>query len=595
MATDTPTTLIDVLLRHTRTHPHRKAYEFTGGGTVANLTYAELERRSRSMAVALRASAAPGDRVLVMCSPGLDYVAAFLGALYAGVIAVPAYPPTNARNMVRLVRTAQDAQPVAVIADALVLDLIALHDTGGELAALHRIPVEDVPDTGADLPGPRPDADDVAFLQYTSGSTGTPKGVVVSHRNLMHNSALIASRMSISAESVCVSWLPPYHDMGLVGGILQPLHSGFLGVLMTPLDFLQRPMSWLEAVSEYRGTVSGGPDFAFELCSTRFDAQPREDLDLSSWSVAFSGSEPIRRRTLDRFAERFTSVGFRERAFFPCYGLAEATLLVSGGPVDSASVVMAAPVAPNTAPAAPAAPVAPAVPAASATPAVPDGAEREERPLLEEQPRFVECGGIPDEMDVRVADPATGALRAPGEVGEILVASASVAMGYWNGADEASFHARPPGTDRDYLRTGDLGFVRDGRLFVTSRLKDVLILRGRNHHPHDIEDTAAHSHPMVRPGAVAAFTTEVADQDRLMIVAEVRDGAGPESIEELTAALRRAVAEEHGLSVHTVVPIRARTAPKTANGKLQRHRCKELFLSGELAAVSAGATAKERV
>ncbi|HET9143044.1 fatty acyl-AMP ligase [Actinophytocola sp.] len=538
------TTFVDLIRRRATEDPGGTAYTFTAGGQAERLGYGELEHAARSVAVGLREIAAPGDRVLVMCSPGLRFVVAFAAALYAGVIAVPVYPPTNPRSLTRLAGIAQDAKPVALVADAPVLALLATLDDG-QLGDLPLLAVEDFPATGADLPGlPRPD--DVAFLQYTSGSTGDPKGVVVTHGNLVHNSEVIRDRMALSRDSVCVSWLPPYHDMGLVGGILQPLHTGFHGVLLTPLEFLQRPLCWLEAVSAYGGTVSGGPDFAFDLCVQRYDPETGPELDLRSWAVAFSGSEPIKSRTLQRFAEHFASCGLRRTALYPCYGLAEATLFVSGGPVGREPVILRA------------------------------RTEALARGVVEPAPdgdlALVGCGGPHPELPVCVADPQTLDPLPDGQVGEILVAGPSVAQGYWNRTDDHLFHAEVSGAA--HLRTGDLGFLLDGELFVTGRNKDVLIIRGRNHYPQDIEDTVERGHPLVRTRGVAAFTVD----DRLVVAVEIAD---PAAAGEVVAAVRAAVAEEHGLAAQ-VVPVAPRGVPKASNGKLQRGRCRALYLDGEL-------------
>jgi acyl-CoA synthetase (AMP-forming)/AMP-acid ligase II len=550
-------TFVDIIRSRASEDGSRIAYTFTCDGQVQELDYAGLECRSRAIALRLREIARPGDRMLIMCAPGIDFVVAFAAALYGGIIAVPVYPPTNGRSVSRLLGVVRDAEPVALIADAPVLALLAMH-AQDQLAGLTILAMEDFPRDNTEDLDRLPTASDVAFLQYTSGSTGAPKGVVVTQGNLTHNSAVISARMGLSRSSVCVSWLPPYHDMGLVGGILQPLFGGFHGVLMTPLEFLQYPLRWLEAVSRYGGTVSGGPDFAFDLCVTRFKPEAGPELDLRSWSVAFSGSEPIKSRTLERFAEHFRPAGFRRGALYPCYGLAETTLFVSGGPAGDDPVIMRT------------------------------DAESLERgvvaPSESGELNLVGCGGIHPELDVRIVDRDTLDPLPAGRVGEILVAGASVAKGYWNGSGYELFHAKVPGSDAEYLRTGDLGFLWEGQLFVTGRIKDVLIIRGRNHYPQDIEDSVERCHPLVRPRGVAAFTID----DQLVVAAEIAEPHEPDQVDALTAAIRQVVAEEHGLHVHTVAPVVARSVPKASNGKLQRGQCRQLFLSGALPLVSGG-------
>lgn len=548
-------TFVDIIRRRAHADGPSIAYTFTCDGHAESISFAALESRTRATAIGLREIAKPGDRVLIMCAPGLDFVVAFAAALYAGIIAVPVYPPTNSRSVSRLVGVITDAEPVALVADAPVLALLAAY-ADERLSGLTTVAIEDFPREVAEDLDRLPDPSDVAFLQYTSGSTGDPKGVVVTQGNLTHNSAVISARMGLSRDSVCVSWLPPYHDMGLVGGILQPLYGGFHGVLMTPLEFLQQPLRWLEAVSRYGGTVSGGPDFAFDLCVKRYNPATGPELDLSSWTVAFSGSEPIKSRTLEVFAEHFRSSGFRRGALYPCYGLAETTLFVSGGPVDDQPVIMRT------------------------------DAESLERgvvvPSKSGELSLVGCGGIHPELDVRIVDRDTLDLLPTGRVGEILVAGESVAKGYWNGSGHELFHVKVPGSDAEYLRTGDLGFLWEGQLFVTGRIKDVLIIRGRNYYPQDIEDSVERCHPLVRPRGVAAFTVD----DQLVVAAEIADSHEPHSLDELTAAIRQVVAEEHGLHVHTIAPIRARGVPKASNGKLQRGQCRQLFLDGTLPTLS---------
>lgn len=550
-------TFVDIISRRAGEHGSRNAYIFPTDSQQKELTYSELDRRARSMAAGLRQVTEPGDRILIMCSPGVHYLVAFTASLYAGVIAVPVYPPANGRSLSRLLGIIDDALPSALLADAPVLALLAAQSGEGPLQRVRRLAVEDfVPVGEEDLTGPPPGPDDVAFLQYTSGSTGAPKGVIVTHGNLVHNSSVIASRMGLSSESVCVSWLPPYHDMGLVGGILQPLYLGCPGVLMSPLDFLQRPLCWLEAISRYGGTASGGPDFAFELCVRRYQAGETVPLDLSSWSVAFSGSEPVKKRTLDRFTECFAPMGFRPEAWYPCYGLAEATLFVSGGPVEAPPVTVRA--------------------------SAERLAEDVFQPDEESDTWLVGCGETPAELDVRIIDRSTLEPLPDGCVGEIVVAGQSVTKGYWNGTDQESFQTRLPGVPGDFLRTGDLGFRWDGQLFITGRSKDVLIIRGRNHYPQDIEDCVERAHPLVRPRGVAAFTVEADGQEQLVVVAELSPRHDAEEIEKVRSAIRQAVAEEHGLYLHAVALVRSRAVPKTSNGKLQRSACRRLFLDGKL-------------
>jgi len=566
-------TLSGLLRLRASERPERDAFIFLADGEDegARFTWAELDRRARAIALALTESLAPGDRALLLYPPGLEFIAAFFGCLYAGVIAVPAYPPRpNDRAQTRLRAIARDAEPRAALTTAAILAGVQASPALPELAAARWIATEDL--TAADVDIPEPDPESVAFLQYTSGSTATPKGVMVTHANLLHNEQMIGDAFAQNEDSVVVGWLPLYHDMGLIGNVLQPLHVGARCVLMAPVAFLQKPLRWLAAISHYRATTSGGPNFAYDLCVRRIGPEDRKDLDLSSWRLAFNGAEPVRAETLERFAAAFAPSGFRREAFYPCYGLAEATLFVSGGAADRA-------------------------------PRISNVDER----------HLVSCGHAWGEQRIAVVDPEAGVELAPGRTGEIWIAGPSVARGYWRNpeATQRDFRARlakpapsPWGEgwgegDRinpegPFLRTGDLGALRDDELYVTGRIKDLVILRGRNHYPQDLELTAERSHPDLRPGCGAVFAAEIGGEERLVVVQEV-ERQRRSDFEELAAAMRRAIAEEHEVQAHEVVLVRAGTVPKTSSGKIQRRLCRELYLTGELTVLERSALAEGAV
>ncbi|MFY9826635.1 MAG: fatty acyl-AMP ligase, partial [Thermoanaerobaculia bacterium] len=560
--------------------PRQVAFTFLaadGQTEAGRLTYAELDGRARVVAAALREVVAPGERALLLYPPGLDFIVAFFGCLYADVVAVPAYPPRpNDRSHTRLRAIARDAEPrVALTTAAALSGLAGLTAVVPELAAVRFIATDEL---AVSIPGPppcEPDPESIAFLQYTSGSTAQPKGVEVTHANLLHNERMIGAAFAQDESSVVVGWLPLYHDMGLIGTVLQPLHAGGRCVLMSPVAFLQRPLRWLEAISRYRGTTSGGPNFAYDLCVRKATPEALAGLhalDLASWRVAFNGAEPVRAETLERFAETFAPCGFRPEAFYPCYGLAEATLFVAGG-----------------------------VPGRRPRVAEVDAAALERNDLVpvvpEKSPgarRLVSSGQAWMGQRIVVADPETGAVCPPNRVGEIWIAGPSVARGYWRNPEATArdFKARLAGADGDgpFLRTGDLGFVAGGELYVTGRLKDLIILRGRNHYPQDLERTAEGSHPDLRPGNAAAFAVETGGEERLVIALEVerrrRDG-----LEEVTEAVRRAVAEEHEVMAWEVVLLRAGSLPKTSSGKVQRGLCRRQYLAGDLAVLGRSALA----
>jgi acyl-CoA synthetase (AMP-forming)/AMP-acid ligase II len=524
-----------------------------------------------------------GERALLLYPPGLEYIAGFFGCLYAGTIAVPAYPPNPARlerTLPRLQAMVANAGATVVLTNQLIQSLAgAAFEQAPDLGALRWI-ATNTNNHGAEQGWQEPDLneDSLAFLQYTSGSTGTPKGVMLSHANLLHNLSTIRHAFEMTFEDVVVIWLPPYHDMGLIGGIMEPLYVGCQCILISPAMFLQRPLRWLQAISRYSATVSGGPNFAYDLCARRITPEQRATLDLSRWRLAFSGAEPIRQQTLDDFTATFEPSGFRREAFYPCYGLAEASLLVTGGPPDAApwSLSLQAAALENHR-------------IVMADPADP-GART-----------LVGSGQIPAGQQVAIVDPETMLRSQPDCVGEIWLSSSSIAQGYWARPEETTqtFQASIADTgEGPFMRTGDLGFVRDNELFVAGRLKDLIIVDGRNHYPQDIEATVAASHPAVRSGCIAAFSVEVNGIERLVIVTEVERGfmvaqrkrgeanggeRDPSAERQaMVNAIRRAVSEQHELGVYAVVLLKTGYIPKTSSGKIQRHACRAKFLEGTL-------------
>lgn len=566
-ATHLPT-VVSLLRWRAERQPDQLAYRFLRDGErdEARLSYAELDQGARAVAARLVESGAVGERAILLYPPGLEYITAFFGCLYAGTVAVPAYPPNPARlerSRGRLGAIVRDARPLVTLTTAGSINAIrVLTETHAESALPPLVPTDEIPpELASSWRPPAIDAGSAAFFQYTSGSTATPRGVVLSHGNLMHNSGLIRRFFGNSSETRAVAWLPPYHDMGLIGGIIQPLYGGFPITLMSPTDFLQRPFRWLDAVSRFSATTSGGPNFAYDLCVRKTSAADRAKLDLSDWRVAFNGAEPIRPETLEHFAAAFEPSGFRSEAFHPCYGLAEATLIVTGGVPWSAGVT-----------------------GTSGTDARRQGRvpEREDPPTAE---RFVSCGRAAADQRVVIADPVTRQHCAPGQVGEIWLAGPSVAQSYWSRPElsQQVFQGRLTDTgDGPFLRTGDLGFVRDGELYVTGRLKDLIIVRGRNHYPQDIESTAERSHPALRPGCGAAFTVPDGGQERLVVAWELAARAGEVDGEEVARAVRSAVAHEHDVQVRTVVLLSPGGIQKTSSGKVQRSLCATLCASGKL-------------
>jgi acyl-CoA synthetase (AMP-forming)/AMP-acid ligase II len=549
----TPDTMIDLLRDRAAAQPNDPAFTFLNDGERPGtpMTWGQLEQRSRAIGTAIARQVDPGARVLVMLPPSVEFVPAFFGALYAGVIAVPAYPPAGARadrTIARLRGLVGDAGIALVLAPSGTGSrAVGISDLVPELDDLPWLDAESVPvDWASEWREPPVTKGSIAFLQYTSGSTLSPRGVMVSHANLLHNLARTHLDARYTPDSVSVSWLPINHDMGLINGVLQPVFSGAPAYLMAPAAFLQRPVRWLQAISRLGATHSGGPNFAYDLCVRRISPDDASALELGRWRVAYNGSEPVRRSTLEAFQRRFGARGFRWEAFSPAYGLAESTLLVSSVPAGAPPAFLGEAVA---------------------------------------------SGLLDGQSNVIIVDPDTRSQRGDKVVGEIWVSGDSVTPGYWNRPAQTAdtFGACTADGRGPFLRTGDLGFVDDRRLYVTGRLKDVLIVRGVKHYPQDIELAAEGAHPAVRSGCCAAFAIDEEDQERVAIVAEVdprEQARGPGAdLSEVMASIRIAVASAHHVTVAIVSLVPPGTIPKTTSGKLQRFLCREALERGTMTVI----------
>ncbi|HEX4417758.1 MAG TPA: fatty acyl-AMP ligase [Kofleriaceae bacterium] len=550
-------TVVSLMRQRAETDHDRPVYTLLAQGKVVDqLSFATLHARATAVAAQLAGCSAPGDRVLVLCPPGLDYIAAFFGCLLAGRIAVPAYPPRSPRHMQRLHAIFDDSQARGILTTRALGEPIRAALDPGTLARTTIVAVDDAPAAGA-WDGPTPRATDVAFLQYTSGSTGAPKGVIVTHRNLMANSAMMQDAFQLDAGQVYVSWLPLFHDMGLMG-MVQGVYAGAHEVILSPLEFIARPFRWLEAIATYRASVSGGPNFAYELCAARIADGDLRALDLSSWRRAFNGSEPVQAETLERFTRRFEACGFRHQAHYPCYGLAEATLFVSGAARPRDPVMRTLSKA-----------------------AIAEGALRDATDAADAK-RLVGCGQAFGDEVIAIVHPEQRTRLPDGQLGEIWVSSEAVAAGYWRNAPatvetfEAVLADEPDG--RCYLRTGDLGLIEAGELYVAGRIKDLIIVRGQNYYPQDIEVVAQQSHPALVAGAGAAFEAG----DGVVLVQELRRTSSGPSVAEVTAAIKQAVVEALGLELSQVVLVPTRGVPRTSSGKIQRRRTRQLYLDRTL-------------
>ena len=563
--------LIHLLQRRVREHGEKTVYTYLkdGESQETRLTYCELERRALAIAARLQSQLSPGERVLLLYPPGTEFPTAFFGCLCAGMVAVPAYPPHSSQFLANLLSTVSDAGPTVALTTTSVLEAYRrqIDQTPG-LMALNWISTDTLPEDLANAwQKPRLGTDSLALLQYTSGSTGSPKGVMISHGNLLHNSSVIHAVFGYSSSSRGVFWLPPYHDMGLIGGIVQPVYAGADMILISPVHFIQKPLRWLMAISRYKATTSGGPNFAYDLCVRKITSEQKSELDLSNWEVAFNGAEPVRGETLRRFSAAFESCGFRNKAYLPCYGLAETTLIASGCNKSSEPTFLQ----------------------------VDAQALKAGRIVLaaEESDDAIELvgnGGAPPDHEILIVDPQKQTPCKSDTIGEIWIAGPSVAQGYWHRPEDSEQTFRASLSDKgkgSFLRTGDLGFVHADQLFVAGRQKDLIIIRGRNHYPQDIEMTVERSHEALRPGCGAAFAIDVGDEERLVVVQEIErryirklDAAG------VIGAIRQHVSREHEIQAYAVVLIKTASLPMTTSGKIQRHLCREHYIQGSLKVVA---------
>jgi acyl-CoA synthetase (AMP-forming)/AMP-acid ligase II len=581
-------TVVDVLRDRAITQPNQLAYTFLADGETESerITYQELDTQAKAIAVQLLSLVNSGDRALLVYpyNDGIEFIAAFLGCLYAGVIAVTDYPRRHLSSLSQYQARIVDSQAAIALttrefSDRVKSQLITNPGLAVKLTSLTWMATD-----GVDLKlaenwqPPQIDPDTLAFLQYTSGSTGSPKGVMVSHGNILHNSEVIQQSFQNHRDSKVLMWLPMFHDMGLIGGVMQPLYLGSSAIFMSPIALAQKPFLWLQAISHYRATTSGGPNFAYDLCCHKVTEEQRASLDLSCWQVAFSGAEPVRAETLENFARLYSPYGFNYRAFYPCYGMAEATLFITGGDARKPPQTIYV-----------------------------DGhALTEDRIVTVDKQQdnaksFVSCGHtwLGDKIkivntsirDDEVSSPSLSvnpeSLRecSSDRVGEIWVMGNGIGKGYWNKSEqtEHTFQARLPDTPGNFLRTGDLGFIKAGELYITGRIKDIMILVGRNHYPQHIEATVETAHPALRLNHGAAFSIEVNGEEQLIIAQEVnRTHLRNLNVEEAIAAIRQAVAEQNMANVYGVALLKTGTIPKTSSGKIQRRACQSKYLDRTL-------------
>jgi acyl-CoA synthetase (AMP-forming)/AMP-acid ligase II/acyl carrier protein len=560
----------DVLQLRADLHPERTAYIAVGsdGAETARLSYGELHRTVESYATALTARGVAGSRALMLFEPGLAFVVAFLGCLRAGVVAIPANIAKPGRtSWDRLVAIVRDSGASCILTEqGSTSKFSGWFATNPELSTLDILCLENSPSKPF-VSRKRPPRDTPAFLQYTSGSTGNPKGTVITFGNLAANAQITGPATGIDFDARVVTWLPPYHDLGLIGNILQTLWAGAECVLLPPVSFVQNPARWLETIARYRATVSMAPNFAYELCVRRISAERRGKFDLSSWKVAFNAAEPIRASAIHRFREAFQQSGFNPCSMQTAYGLAEATLIVSAGDPDTQPVTLMV-----------------ESHALDQGRFVPDANPQRGREI-------VSSGLVRPPQHVRIVNPETFALCASDEVGEIWISGPCIAHGYWRRDEETerTFRAKTADGEGPFLRTGDLGVLYDNQLYVTGRIKEVIIVRGRKIYPQDIEATVQRAHDALRPAGGAAFAVDTGTGESLVVVQEIeRSMLATVDRQELVSLISTDVLREHDLAISEVVLVKPEVVPKTSSGKIQRVLCRELYSRGELDLVVQG-------
>jgi acyl-CoA synthetase (AMP-forming)/AMP-acid ligase II len=570
-------TIVDVLLDRATIVPHQTAYTFLADGEheSASCTYQKLDLQARAIAVGLSAKVRPGDRALLVYpyTAGLEFIAAFMGCLYAGVVAVTDYPRQHIKSLSQYQDRIVDCQASIVLtthefANRVKGQLMANPTIALKLKGFSWMESDRVDLGLADSwQPPKIEANTLAFLQYTSGSTGQPKGVMVTHGNVLHNSQVIYKSFGHHPQTKILMWLPMFHDMGLIGGVMQPLFAGLPAVLMSPIALAQNPFLWLQALSKYQITTSGGPNFAYDLLCQKITDEQRASLDLSHWEVAFTGAEPVRAETLAKFCQLYEPCGFKKEAFYPCYGMAEATLFITG--IDAVEYP---------------------------TIAYLDRKALTEDKVLAVAPdnpnskAVVSCGHTWLGDEIIIVDPETKTQCESDRIGEIWAAGAGIGRGYYQREEqtEATFQATlADNSNKTYLRTGDLGFIKDGELYITGRIKDMMILWGRNHYPQHIEETVADCHPALRANHGAAFSVDVGGEEQLVVAYEInRTDLRTLNAEEVIGAIRLAVGEQNMANVFAVVLLKTGSIPKTSSGKIQRRACQSMFLDGSLNTVA---------
>ena len=580
MSSQLESNIVEILQRRAKSQGGDTAYIFLkdGENQEIRLTYRELDLQAKAIAFELQQLVSPGSRALLVYpySGGLEFITAFFGCMYAGVVAVPCHPPKNRLTTVEVQSRIVSAAAEVILTDASFWGKLATQLVEWGNQELHCLNTDKIKQNkNYNYKKIEITANSLAFLQYTSGSTGEPKGVMISHGCLMQNQEMLKQAFGHTKDLVGVGWLPLFHDMGLIGNVIQPIYMGACCVMMSPVSFVQKPIRWLQAISKYRATTSGAPNFAYDLLCDRITAEQATQLDLSSWEVAFCGAEPVQTATIDTFSRKFADCGFKSTMFYPCYGMAEATLMITGGDKTQSPTVKY----------------------------LDQMALEQNKVVISEQPNsrtktFVSAGYPWLDGQIAIADPDTLTECEPDQVGEIWYSGSSVGQGYWQLPEKTKYtfqaslknqkSASPqPSLQREtkmqYLRTGDLGFINNGELYITGRLHDVLVFWGLNHYPQHIEQTIEQCHPALKANCGAAFSVEVAGKARLVIAQEIeRTHRKSLVMDEVVEAIRWQVFQQHFIDIYGIVLLKPGKIPKTSSGKVQRSISKTMFLDRSL-------------
>ena len=553
--------IVEILQKMAIAKPNATAYIFLedGENKEVKLTYKELEDSVKAIALRLQSSVGRGSRALLVYpyNGSLDFIKAFFGCLYAGVVAVPCHPPMNRLTTAEIQTRLVDAEAAIVLSNTELLPQLQkqFSSTCSSLQWLDTTKIT----TANNYSVPEIDSDSLAFLQYTSGSTGEPKGVTIAHRCLLQNQEMLRLAFGHDENSVGVGWLPLFHDMGLIGNVIQTVYLGACCVMMSPVSFVQKPIRWLQAISKYRATTSGAPNFAYDLLCDRVSESQLKQLDLSNWKLAFCGAEPVKETTINRFSDKFATCGFKKAAFYPCYGMAEATLMITGGDYRQPPTIKY----------------------------VDKIALEENQVVIGEHngkrvTTIVSAGYPWLDGEIAISNPQTLTECSPNEVGEIWYSSSSVGDGYWRRAEATQKTFQATLNNKQYLRTGDLGFIVDGELYITGRLNDVLVFWGLNHYPQQIERTVEESHVALKPNCGAAISVNVSGE-RLVIIQEIeRSHRRSFVLEDVVESIRWAIFQQHFIDVYSIVLLKPGGLPKTSSGKVQRNATKAQYLEQNL-------------